>query len=56
MGQKKAVAEEQGCELANEFGIHFLETGANGMEAFFTFTRYVVFLALGFTFCGSRPT
>ena len=57
--EKKAVTEEQGRELANEFGIRFLETSAkvnDGVEeAFFTLARYVVFLALGFTFRGSRP-
>lgn len=42
--EKKAVTEEQGRELANEFGIRFLETSAKvneGVEeAFFTLARY----------------
>jgi GTPase SAR1 family protein len=44
--EKKAVTEEQGRELANEFGIRFLETSAKvneGVEeAFFTLARCVV--------------
>jgi Ras-related protein Rab-8A len=40
---KKAVTEEQGRELANEFGIKFMETSAKineGVEeAFFTLAR-----------------
>jgi Ras-related protein Rab-8A len=40
---KKAVTEEQGRELANEFGIKFIETSAKvneGVEeAFFTLAR-----------------
>lgn len=42
---KKAVTEEQGRELANEFGIKFMETSAKvneGVEeAFFTLARWV---------------
>jgi Ras-related protein Rab-8A len=42
--EKKAVTEEQGRDLANEFGIRFLETSAKvneGVEeAFFTLARY----------------
>lgn len=42
---KKAITTEQGHELANEFGIKFLETSAkvnDGVEdAFFTLARYV---------------
>jgi Ras-related protein Rab-8A len=43
--EKKAVTEEQGRDLANEFGIRFLETSAKvneGVEeAFFTLARYL---------------
>jgi Ras-related protein Rab-8A len=42
---KRAVAEEQGRELAEELGIKFIETSAKvneGVEeAFFTLARYV---------------
>ena len=46
--EKKAVTEEQGRDLANEFGIRFLETSAKvneGVEeAFFTLARCCVLL------------
>ena len=43
---KRAVTEEQGCELADELGIRFMETSAKineGVEeAFFTLARCVI--------------
>ena len=45
--EKKVVTAEQGQQLANEFGVRFLETSAKvneGVEeAFFTLARYVLF-------------
>jgi hypothetical protein len=47
---KKAVTEEQGRALADEFGIKFMETSAKvneGVEeAFFTLARSVLFISL----------
>ena len=54
---KRAVTEEQGRALANEFGIRFIETSAKvneGVEeAFFTLARYSGVLQLFYRFLTS---
>ena len=44
--EKRAVSLEQGKQLADEFGLRFLETSAKANEgveeAFFTLARYVI--------------
>ncbi len=48
----QAITREQGQELADEFGMKFLETSAkaniNVEEAFFTLARFVIIINLNF--------